>query len=113
MKPTAKLAEIKRNMAHRQDGSRFRVRVGMATCGISAGAGKVFDAFVEQVKLAGLENVDVIATGCVGRCDMEPLVEVTRGDDPPVLYSRITADKVARIIEDHLVGDKVVEEFIR
>lgn len=113
MKPTAKLAEIKQNMAPRQDGSRFRVRVGMATCGISAGAGKVYDAFIEQVKLAGLENVDVIATGCVGRCDMEPLVEVTRGDDPPILYSRITADKVGRIIEEHLVGDKVVEEYIK
>ena len=111
MKPTAKLAELRQNIAPKQDGSRFRVRVGMATCGISAGAGKVYDAFIEQVKLAELENVDVITTGCVGRCDLEPLVEVTRGGDPPVLYSRIDVEKVKQIVEQHLVGGKIINEY--
>lgn len=113
MKPTAKLAEMKQHIAPRKNGSHFRVRIGMATCGISAGAGKVYDAFVENVKQVGLDNVDIIATGCVGRCDLEPLVEVTRDGDPPVLYIRINTDKAKKIVEEHLVGGNVVEEYLQ
>ena len=63
---------------------------------ISAGADKVRDEFARAVKEAGLKHVDVIPTGCVGRCDLEPMAEVTRGDEPPVLYIRLTPEKVAQ-----------------
>lgn len=109
-KPKATLADLKRKKAPRH-AAHTRVRVGMATCGISAGADKVFDAFVEAAREAGLENVDVIPTGCVGRCDLEPMAEVTRGNDPPVLYIELSADKVRRIVREHLVDGNVVEDY--
>lgn len=109
-KPTAMLAELKRKHKPLTDG-RSRVRVGMASCGISAGADKVMEEFVAAAKQAGLKGVDVISTGCVGRCDLEPMAEVTRGTDPPVLYIQLTPEKAKRIVEEHLVGGKVVDEY--
>lgn len=93
------------------DAARSRVRVGMATCGVSAGADAVYDAFVEAVKQHGLDNVDVLPTGCVGRCDLEPMAEVIKGAEPPVLYVRLDPEKAARIVREHLVQGKPVEEF--
>lgn len=109
-KPTAVLADLKKRVPQRSIG-QSRVRVGMATCGVSAGADTVFDSFNEQVRSAGLKDVRVIPTGCVGRCDLEPMAEVMRGDEPPVLYIRLDADKVSRIVSEHLVGGKIVEEY--
>ena len=111
MKPTALLADMKRKCVTRDTDNRYRVRVGMATCGISAGAGAIYDAFAEEVKLTGLEGVDVISTGCIGRCDLEPMAEVTRNNEPPVMYIRLDADKVKRIVDEHLVQGRIVEEF--
>lgn len=110
-KPTALLAELKSKRSTRTRG-RYRVRVGMATCGISAGADKVSEAFAEGVKNAGLDNVELIPTGCVGRCDLEPMAEVTRGGQPPVMYIRLTPEKVDRIVREHLRGGTVVEEYL-
>ncbi|MCE5198190.1 MAG: (2Fe-2S) ferredoxin domain-containing protein [Armatimonadota bacterium] len=109
MKPTAMLAEMKHNTALEK--GRYRVRVGMATCGISAGADVVHDAFVSSVKDAGLDNVDIIPTGCVGRCDLEPMAEVTRGNEPPVLYILLDKDKVRKIVDEHLSKGQVVEDY--
>lgn len=109
-KPTAMLAELKKSA---RDGAKrgIRVRVGMATCGISAGADKVFDAFREAAKDAGIEDIDVISTGCVGRCDLEPMAEVMRENEPPVLYVRLDAEKVRQIVEEHLVRGEIVAEY--
>lgn len=109
MKPTALLAEMRKK--RKEDEGRYRVRVGMATCGISAGAEGVYHAFVSAVKEAGLTDVEVISTGCVGRCDLEPMAEVTRDNDPPVLYIKLDAEKVKRIVDEHLAGARVVEEY--
>jgi len=106
--PTAILADLKKKSNN--DG-HYRVRVGMATCGISAGAENVYKAFRSQIENHGLKDVDVISTGCVGRCDLEPMAEVTRVGEPPVLYVLLDEDKVKRIVEEHLVGGKVIEEF--
>ncbi|MCE5323887.1 (2Fe-2S) ferredoxin domain-containing protein [bacterium] len=110
MKPTAILTELKEKKRLKKKG-QYRVRVGMATCGISAGADAVHDEFINAVRQAGLDNVDVIPTGCVGRCDLEPMAEVTRGDEPPVLYIRLDPEKVKRIVDEHLAGGKIVTEY--
>ncbi|MEN6358190.1 MAG: (2Fe-2S) ferredoxin domain-containing protein [Armatimonadota bacterium] len=110
MKPTAMLDKLKDKIPSKKEG-QYRVRVGMATCGISAGADLVHDEFIRVLDEIGLDNVDVIPTGCVGRCDLEPMAEVTRGDEPPVLYIRLDKDKVKRIVEEHLAGGNVITEF--
>ena len=97
----------------RQDNShKTHVVVGMATCGIAAGARPVLNAFVEQVEAAGLSgSITVTQTGCIGICQYEPVVEVFEAGKDKVTYVKMTADKVARIVEEHLKGGKPVAEY--
>ena len=90
----------------------IRVVVGMATCGIAAGARPVLNAFVEEVNKEGLsDKVSVIQTGCIGICQFEPVVEVFEGDKEKITYVKMTADKVKRVVEEHLKGGKPVTEY--
>ncbi|HIT94963.1 MAG TPA: (2Fe-2S) ferredoxin domain-containing protein [Candidatus Faecivivens stercoripullorum] len=89
----------------------IRVVVGMATCGIAAGARPVLSAFTEEVAKRGLQNVMVTQTGCIGLCQYEPIVEVYEPDGKVTTYVKMTPDKVDRIITEHLVNGKVVDEF--
>ena len=90
----------------------IRVVVGMATCGIAAGARPVLNAFVEEVNKEGLsDKVSVIQTGCIGICQFEPVVEVFEGDKEKITYVKMTADNVKRVVEEHLKGGKPVTEY--
>ena len=116
MKSLAELQAIKEKMqgkvALREGSNDKRVVVGMATCGIAAGARPVLNAFVEQVNAAGLvANVTVTQTGCIGLCQFEPIVEVYEAGKEKVTYVKMTVDKVARVVEEHLKGGKPVAEF--
>lgn len=88
-----------------------RVLVGMATCGIAAGARPVLNAFVEEVAKRNLKDVMVTQTGCIGICQYEPVVEVVQPGKEKVTYVKMTADKVARVVNDHLVNGNVVKEY--
>lgn len=89
-----------------------RVVVGMATCGIAAGARPVLNAFVEEVNKEGLsDKVSVIQTGCIGICQFEPVVEVFEGDKEKITYVKMTAEKAKRVVEEHLKGGKPVTEY--
>lgn len=116
MKSLAELQAIKEKMQSkvvlREGSGDKRVVVGMATCGIAAGARPVLNAFVEQVNAEGLAaSVTVTQTGCIGICQFEPVVEVFEADKEKVTYVKMTADKVARIVKEHLKGGKPVEEY--
>ena len=116
MKSLAELQAIKEKMqgkvALREGSSDKRVVVGMATCGIAAGARPVLNAFVEQVNAAGLTaTVTVTQTGCIGNCQYEPVVEVFEAGKEKVSSVKMTADKVARVVEEHLKGGKPVAEY--
>lgn len=116
MKSLAELKAIKDKMANKvqlrdlnEDGV-VRVVVGMATCGIAAGARPVLTEFVEQVQKKNLQNVMVTQTGCIGVCRLEPIVEVIEGDKKTT-YVKMNAEKAARVVLEHLVNQKVVEEY--
>ena len=116
MKSLAELQAIKEKMqgkvALREGSGDKRVVVGMATCGIAAGARPVLNAFVEQVNEAGLTaSVTVTQTGCIGICQYEPVVEVFEAGKEKVTYVKMTADMVARVVEEHLKGGKPVAEY--
>ena len=89
----------------------IRVVVGMATCGIAAGARPVLSAFVEEINKRGLKNVQVTQTGCIGMCQLEPIVEVLAPGKEKVTYCKVTPEKVARIVADHLVNGNPVAEY--
>ena len=116
MKSLAELAAIRDKMKDkivlREGSSNVRVVVGMATCGIAAGARPVLNAFVEGVDREGLnDKVLVSQTGCVGLCQYEPIVEVVTADAEKVTYVKMTVEKAEKVLKEHLVGGKVVEEY--
>ena len=89
----------------------IRVVVGMATCGIAAGARPVMLEFIEELKRRGIENATVSQTGCVGVCRLEPIVEVYVKGQEKVTYVHMTPEKVARVVNDHIVNGRPVEEY--
>ena len=88
-----------------------RIVVGMATCGIAAGARPVLNAFVDEVAKRHLNQVAVVQTGCIGMCQFEPIVEVLVPGQEKVTYGKVTPEKVARIVADHLVNGNPVAEY--
>ena len=88
-----------------------RVMVGMATCGIAAGARPVLNACVEEVAKRGLQDVMVTQTGCIGICQYEPVVEVVTPGQEKVTYVKMTPEKAVRVVNDHLVNGNVVSEY--
>lgn len=104
--------KAKAGMTVREDNADvIRVVIGMATCGIAAGARPVINGFVEEVARRKLTNIAVSQTGCIGMCQYEPIVEVIEQGKEKVTYVRMTAEKVARIVNDHLVNGNIVTEF--
>lgn len=117
MKSLAELQAIKDKMKNkivlREGTGDVRVVVGMATCGIAAGARPVLNAFVEEVNNAGLsDKVTVSQTGCVGYCQLEPIVEVYEAGKEKVTYIHMTADKAKEVVEKHLKGGQVVTDYL-
>lgn len=88
-----------------------RVLVGMATCGIAAGARPVLNAFTEEIAKRGLQDVTVTQTGCIGICQYEPVVEIEIPGEEKVTYVKMTPEKAVRIVNDHLVNKNVVSEY--
>ena len=116
MKTLAELAQIrdrmKNKVALREGSGEIRVVVGMATCGIAAGARPVLNAFVEQVAEQNLgDRVTVTQTGCIGMCRFEPIVEVFEGDKERVTYVKVKPEMVPEIIKEHLIGGKPVTKY--
>ena len=95
----------------KDDNETVRVVVGMATCGIAAGARPVLNAFVEEVNKRGLENVQVTQTGCIGVCRLEPIVEVYVPGQDKVTYVKMNAEKVPAIVAQHIVNKQVVTDY--
>lgn len=116
MKSIEELMAIKAKMQDkvsvRTSNGDIRVVVGMATCGIAAGARPVLNAFVDGVAEAGLtDKVTVTQTGCIGICQYEPVVEIYEKDKEKVTYVKMTADKAKDVIEKHIKGGKIVSEY--
>ena len=102
----------KANLTARDDSTELtRVVVGMATCGIAAGARPVMNKFVEETAKRNLTNVTIAQTGCIGMCQYEPIAEITVPGQEKITYVQLTEEKVARIVVDHLVNGNPVVEY--
>ena len=116
MKSLAELQAIKDKMKNkviiREGSGETRGVVGMATCGIAAGARPVLNAFVEAVNAENLaDKVTVSQTGCIGICQYEPVVEIYEAGKEKITYVKMTEEKVKTVVEKHLKGGNVVTEF--
>ena len=93
------------------DDDSIRVVVGMATCGIAAGARPVLEAFLQEIDKRELKNVTVTQTGCIGVCRLEPIVEVYVPGQEKVTYVKMKPEMVPKVVADHLVNHQVVPEY--
>ena len=116
MKSLEELAAIRDKMKStvvlREGSNAIRIVVGMATCGIEAGARPVLNTFVEEVNKQGLlDKATVTQTGCIGICRFEPVVEVYEAGKEKVTYVKMTPEKAQRVVAEHIKGGKVVAEY--
>ena len=93
----------------REDG--IRIVVGMATCGIAAGARPVLNAFMQEIEKRNVANATVTQTGCIGMCRLEPIVEVYAPGKEKVTYVKMTEEKVAKVVAEHIVNGNPVAEY--
>ncbi|MDD4003025.1 MAG: (2Fe-2S) ferredoxin domain-containing protein [Clostridia bacterium] len=107
------LSEIKeRFIENGKKEQKINIVVGLATCGIAAGAKAVYNRLNEEVKARNLKNVDVKIAGCIGMCRLEPLVEVYVPGESKVTYVNVTEDNAAKIVNDHIVNGNIVTEML-
>ena len=117
MKSLAELAAIRDRMKSEIEGRNAEnsndiiIKVGMATCGIAAGARPVMTAFLDEISKRNLKNVKISQTGCVGMCRLEPMVDVIIGGEK-VTYIKLTPEKAVKIVAEHLVNGKICSEYV-
>ena len=105
--------KVKGNVASRTDNEdKIKIVVGMATCGIAAGARPVLAAFTEEIAKRNLTNVTVSQTGCIGICQYEPVVEVFVPGQEKVTYVKMSPEKVANVVANHIVNGNVVTDYV-
>ncbi len=117
MKSLAELEAIRKatlsriNVRTEEKGETTRVVIGMATCGIAAGARPVMLAFMDEIQKRQLSHVTVSQTGCVGMCRLEPMVDVIVPGKDKVTYVHVKPDMVPRIVAEHIVNGRPVQEY--
>ena len=117
MKSLAELEAIRKatlsriNVRTEEKGETTRVVIGMATCGIAAGARPVMLAFMDEIQKRQLANVTVSQTGCVGMCRLEPMVDIIVPGKEKVTYVHVKPEMVPRIVAEHIVNGRPVQEY--
>ena len=95
----------------RLDSSK-QIIVGMGTCGIAAGAREVMSAILDEIAKRKLEDITVRQTGCIGMCEKEVLVDIVRPGEPRITYGKVKPEDVKKIIAEHVVNGRIVEEMV-
>jgi NADP-reducing hydrogenase subunit HndB len=104
--------EARYKMTLRQGAGRVRINVHMGTCGIAAGARGILTAVMKEIESRDLHDVIVMNSGCAGLCSQEPMMTVeVLGEPAPVKYVYLTAEKVRKIFEMHILKGQVTKEF--
>jgi NADP-reducing hydrogenase subunit HndB len=116
MKTLEELHQIKskarESIALRQKNARYTVKVALGTCGIAAGARAVMSAILDELSKRNVSDVQVTQSGCMGYCDQEPIVEVIDASGKNVIYGKIDPGSARKIIADHVINGKVVENLV-
>ena len=110
MKTLEELEKIRDEKEQKADG-KMVISVGMATCGIAAGARPVMNSFANEIRTRGIKNVDLRMMGCIGMCKLEPIVEVYDADGKKTTYIEMTAEKAADVVKRHILEGEVCTEY--
>ena len=102
---------VKKTVLLRDGAGRAKITVHMGTCGIAAGARKIMNTLMEEIEKRGILDVILTSSGCAGLCSKEPMATVELKDEAPVKYVDLNPEKITKILEDHVLGGKIVEEY--
>lgn len=111
MKTLEELEKIRQGGDEPEKTGKKVISVGMAACGIAAGARPVMNSFANEIRTRGIKNVELTMMGCIGMCRLEPIVEVYDEDGSKTTYIKMTEDKAARVVKEHIAGGSVVKEY--
>ncbi len=92
------------------DDKLVEVLVGLGTCGIASGARDTYNKLIQVLSNKELNNVKVVGVGCIGQCSMEPTVQVNIPGKEPVLFGKITENKVEELVDTVIVKGDLLEE---
>ena len=104
-------AKAKKDISARTEAGSRKIVVGMATCGIAAGARPVMNALVEEIRLRNIQDVAVTMTGCIGVCRLEPIIEVYDSENEKVTYVKMDPAKAKRVINEHIVNGQICQDL--
>lgn len=102
---------VKKTVLLRDGAGRAKITVHMGTCGIAAGARKIMNALMEAIEEKDISDVILTSSGCAGLCSKEPMATVELKDEAPVKYVDLTPEKIRKILDEHIIGGKIVEEY--
>ena len=102
---------VKKTVLLRDGAGVAKITVHMGTCGIAAGARKIMNALMETIEEKDIKDVILTSSGCAGLCSKEPMATVELKDETPVKYVDLTPEKIRKILEEHVIGGKIVEEY--
>lgn len=102
---------VKKTVLLRDGAGRAKITVHMGTCGIAAGARKIMNTLMEEIEKKDIKDVILTSSGCAGLCSKEPMATVELKDEAPVKYVDLTPEKIRKILEGHVLGGKIVEEY--
>ena len=103
--------QAKADVDLRSGPKEIQATVHMGTCGIAAGARDVMSALVKELSQADRQDIQVVTSGCIGRCESEPNVTVEIGGEDSVVYQKMTPEKIQQMFKKHILGGEVQEEF--
>jgi NADP-reducing hydrogenase subunit HndB len=102
---------VRKSTLLREGAGKAKITVHMGTCGIAAGARKIMSALLDEFQKRNIEDIILTNSGCAGLCSKEPMATVERQGETPVKYIELTPEKIIRILDEHILGGKVVEEY--
>ncbi|MFC2163990.1 ferredoxin [Acidobacteriota bacterium] len=102
---------VKKTVLLRDGAGAAKITVHMGTCGIAAGARKIMNALMEMIEEKDIKDIILTSSGCAGLCSKEPMATVELKDNTPVKYVDLTPEKIRKILEEHVIGGKIVEEY--
>ena len=102
---------VKRTTLLREGAGRAKITVHMGTCGIAAGARKIMNALLEEFEKQNISDVILTSSGCAGLCSREPMATVELKDEAPVKYVDLTPEKIRKILSEHVIGGKIVQDY--
>ncbi len=103
--------KVRKSTLLREGISNAKITVHMGTCGIAAGARTIMNTLIEIMEESKRDDIIITTSGCAGFCSKEPMATVELKGEAPVKYSSLTADKIKKIFEEHVVGGKIVAEY--